>query len=334
MATQTEEAPMTAAPGEMKLDGPSGGINTLSSDLIAKLNKVAGVIEEEGEKEEAAPKAKPVAAPTKPTTPAPTSTSSKAETTPAAKATAEAKPADAEPKKGGVAQLREAYERAQARLTEVETSVLSTAKERDEARQKAEALEQRLLSAETRISKELEPRVARLTEVEQKLQEREEALKVRDYTATTEWHDRYVKPIVDVQQEAGQLMAELTVETPEGHVPATQDHLNHVLTAPSLNEAAKRATEMFGPLVAPQVVNLRSRLSALQRKQQEALKNAQLEATEWQKRTQADQMAQREQWLAAVSEREKAHLSDVTVAEGDTETAEALARSLPGSGGR
>lgn len=201
---------------------------------------------------------------------------------------------DPEPLKGPKP-LREAYERAQAKVTELESGIGATTKEKLDALNKLAEAEKALTAAQRRIADEFEPLRKVHEETAKKLQEREEALRIRDYTATAEWHERYVKPVHEAQQEALQFIGELVVTKGDGStVPASQEHLNYILGAPNANEAARRAEELFGnqPAFTGQLVNYRQRLRALAGKQQEALQKAQLESAEWAKRTQAQQLEQ------------------------------------------
>lgn len=235
----------------------------------------------------------------------------------------------AEPKTGDTPKsLREALERAQAKADEALSSLTATTKEKADALAKAAELEAKVAKYEERFTKEFEPQIQKLSAVEKKLQEKEERLKIRDYMATEEYHEKYVKPIAEIQTEIGELIPELRVQAENGEVPATQEHINHILTAPSLNEAARRAKDLFGEHVAPQIVNLRSRLVSAQRRQQEGLKNAQLEATEWEKNATAQQMRHQEETRNALMSEIKSRLesdADFKPADDDNEAISALA---------
>lgn len=325
-ATQPPE-PTTAAPGpELTLGGPSR-IGTLSAETIAKLNKV--LPQPQAAEAEPAPAPEPAKATPPAATPKPAPAKA-AEPAPAPAPTAKGDPAPApakpeeKPTKETPAQLRAAYEKAQARVAELEASYTTTAKEKADAYAKLATFETKVKEYDERITKEYEPLKVQLTETAKRLQEREEALRMRDYTATPEWHEKYVKPIADTQAEVQMLLAELRATDANGQeVPATAEHFNYVLGAPSLNEAAKRATALFGEFAAPQVVNLRSRLGALERKRQEALKTAQLESEQWAKRTEAQQRDNQQRFKAEVARRVALHLPKP--AEGDAEEAAAIA---------
>lgn len=279
---ETITPPPSPAPGEIRLGDivPRHGRTEMPSSILEEARKLSG---------------EPLPDPSPAPTPAAASSSSSTPPTPPTpeppKTPEPTKPAK---KKEGIEALREAFERQSAKVEELSGSLTTTSKEKADAYAKLAELEAKLTQANERISKDLEPRVQRLTEVEKKLQEREEILRVKDYTATQEWHDKYVKPIAEVQQEANELLSELRANVNGDEVPATQEHLNFVMAAPSLNEAARRAEGLFGSLVAPQIVNLRARLIGLQRKQAEALKTAQIEAVEYEKRSHAQAAQSRE----------------------------------------
>lgn len=260
--------------------------------------------------------------------------------TPAPKPAPSAKPPEARPEpakvepkvepKGGDTpkSLREALERAQAKADEALASFTASTKEKADALAKVAELELKTKTYEDRISKELEPQVQKLSAMEKKLQEKEERLRIRDYMATEEYHEKYVKPIAEIQTEIGELIPELRVQTESGEIPATIEDFNKVLSAPSANEASRLAKKMFGEDISPQLVNLRLRLVSAQRRQQEGLKNAQLEAIEWEKNATAQQMRHQEETRNALMSEIKSRLesdADFKPADDDNEAIGALA---------
>jgi hypothetical protein len=159
------------------------------------------------------------------------------------------------------------------------------------------------VSYEDKFAKEYEPQIKRLTEKEKRLQEVEEQLRVRDYTATPQFHDTYVKPIVEVQQEALQFMGEL-VATVEGQkVQATKEHLEYVIGAPNANEAAARAEQLFGTTFTPQLVNYRQRLRALTARRAEAVQKASVESETFFKQQQESQQVAEARFRQTVEQR-------------------------------
>jgi hypothetical protein len=335
------QTPTTPGEGEFQLGKPSAGLVTLDPTIAEKLSALATkssgtqvkVPETVGGAEKppatptpppsrpdkaaptaaAAPSPQPAATPTKPEVGAPTPPPAVAE--------------GAEVTLKGPKALREAYERAQSRVAELETSYTATTKEKADAYTKLAELEGKAKGYEERIQKEFQPALERLTATEKKLQEREEALRIRDYTATTEWHERYVKPITEVQQEAVQFIGELVANVDGREVPATAEHLNFIIGAPNANEAARRAEQLFGaqPAFTGQLVSYRNKLRSLQTKQQEALKNAQLESAEWQKQQQVQQAQHQEKFISMVREKERAYLPETAPVGDDAELKAALA---------
>lgn len=270
---------------------------------------------------------KPTPTPTGDTPPKPPTTTPKAEAAggapvPTKPPTPEAVP-DKPAKKSGIDELREAHERNLAKLKELEASHTTTAKEKADAYAKLAETEAKVKGYEEKFAKEYEPQLKRLTEREQELARVQEQLRVKDYTATPEFHNAYVKPIVDVQQEALQFIGEL-VRASDG-APAGQAELNHVLSAPNANEAARRAEELFGnqPVFTGQLVNYRTRLRALQNKHVEAQQKATVESETFFKNREQEQLAAHTRFRQAVDQRMQAHL--IKVAEADPEEAAAYA---------
>lgn len=315
MATQTPEAPIAAAPGpELKLGGGRSGGVSLDAGLISRIHAAAGSTPEE-EPEPATPPTPAPAPATQAAPPAPP-----APTAPVKKEVPVVKQ-DKEEK--GIKQVREAYERASARVTELDASWKSTTTERDQARAKAQDAETKLAAAEARIQKELEPRVQRLNEVEKRLQEKEEVLRIHEFTRTDFWHDNYVKPIAEVTKESQRLISELTVSVDGKDTAVTQKHLDYVLSTGTLNETDRRAREFGFPEFAVQrLVDIRSRLGVLQERQSEALKNSQVESENWQKQQHAQQAENQRRLRTAIESRVATHLP--TLAEGDTEATTAF----------
>lgn len=279
------------AEAEIQLgDIPKTGSRTkLPAETLAAINAEAAKNAPQG--------AAPTDPPPDPAPPAKTATEAKAaqntppEPKPAAAPAPKDPPAD-EPK--GVKQVREALERAEKRALEAQNSLTATAKEKADALTKQAELEAKLAKMNEELERDYKPRVERLKVVEQELQQREELLKVKDYTATREFHELYVKPLSDAQGEVTELLAELVVNGDDGtQRKATMDDFNEIIAARSLNEAHEIAQRKFGP-VAPSLVHLRSRIRGLERNRSEAVKNAALHAEEYEKRQQAQFAQQRE----------------------------------------
>ncbi len=216
---------------------------------------------------------------------------------------AEAK-VEAPAKKEGITQVREALERAEAKLRDHDATI----KERTDALAKVAEYEGKVKAWEERYSKELEPQIRQLTEKEKRLQEAEERLRVKDYTATDHFHSTYDKPIAETHQEALQFIGELVASTDAGKVQATQEHLNWVIGAPNANEAAARAEQLFGSTFTPQLVNYRQRLRALGTKRAEAMSRASVESETFFKAQQEQQLSDAARFRTAVEGKMAAYL--------------------------
>lgn len=235
----------------------------------------------------------------------------KAQTPPATEKKPDAPAEPAKPK--GIAELRDAYTEAQKNIQKLNDSLGATTKEKADALAKFAQVEEAYTKATERISKELEPQVAKLKETEKRLQEREDVIRMKDYTQTTEWRDKYVEPLVQANAKKNRLLQETTVtvngETGEPHeISAQPEHFDYVLGAKTTKEAFRRAKELFGDDLAQSVVNLRDEIRDHGMRQQEALRNAQLEAMEWQKNQQAHFAQERESTRNAVFSEASAYM--------------------------
>lgn len=205
-------------------------------------------------------------------------------------------------KEENLANLRKKAEDLETRLTTAVNSGTATAKEKADLAVKFAEAEGRANKLAEEIDKTYRPQTERLKVVEQELQKREEILRIKDYTATDEFHTKFVKPLADAQTEVTELLSELVVPSEDGQTSrqATMDDFNAVLAAPSLNKAAEIAQAKFGPLIAQSVVNMRTRIRGLQRTREEAVKNAGLASAEYVKNQQSQQAQFQENMRNAV----------------------------------
>ncbi len=329
MNSQEAPPPSGPAPGpELSIGGSTGSTNFggLAPDTLSKLNKLAGVVEAE----KAAPKAAPVATPAKPTPvkteAAPVKPTAATVTTPAAPTTPpDPKPDDA--KAQGPKQLREAYERQQARVAELEQSVGATAAEKAEAFTKLAATEAKLTAHEKRIAEEYEPMRKVLEERSKRLTEAEENLRMQDYKSTQEWHDRYVRPIVEVQNEVNDVLAQVAVIDGDQPRAATPQDFAKVLSTPTLNEAERVAKQLFGEgFATTEIVRHSAKLRQLAKAQQTALQNAKVESEQWHQTQQQRQTEMQARMRAFVQQKELEHGGELATLTGDDpELSEALA---------
>lgn len=310
----TEAAPKPA-PGEIKLDnlGHTGIRPKLDPSILAKAKEMAGEAPDPPKDislppKEDKPATTPPAPKEQPKTPEPPKQPEVPDDTPKA------------PK-----QLREALDRAQAKVKEVESRETATAKERADAYAKLAEVEARASKYEQEIETTYKPSLEKLSRIEKQLQEREEQLRIRDYTATQEWHEKYIKPEIEIQNEVHGLLSELVVTNEEGNqIPATIQHFEAVISAPNQNEAANRAKALFGPDMAPTVSNYRLRIRTLHNKKQEALKNAQLESAEWEKKQNIAMVQAQELLRKRILDTESKLVQQFKPADDDEELTQAL----------
>lgn len=272
----------------------------LPQESIDRLEKIAGVVKEtedisthenEPKKPEPAKAPDPVV---------------KEPATPPAKTEPAKQDSKSDYEKGGIKAVREAAERRDARIKELEASETATRKEIDDAKASHQASLEKLISYESEIEKTYKPQVQRLTEVEKRLQEREEQLRIKDFTMAPEWHDKYVKPVVEARSEAEALMGELEVNSTDGPRMATKQDFDAVLSAPNTTQAILKAKELFGDDLAHTVVGYRTKIISAERNRQSAFGKAALESAESQKQQQQKFAQHREslrQRFTAESER-------------------------------
>jgi hypothetical protein len=306
MATMTSDdvkAPTnTPIPVEALPTTPRNGGLMESEDLDAAINAAAGIMPEE-KPAAAAATATPAAAPAV-ATPA----------TPPAKAAPAAQPAAAQgakaataepakpPKKEGIAELRDAHERATRKAQELEASLTATAKEKADAYAKIADLDTKLASYEKRIKEEFEPAVKLLSEREKQLQAKEERIRILDYQSSDEFHSKYVEPLATARAEADEFVGQLVVANAEGgERPATDKDFDAVLVQPNPQAAARLAKQLFGEDVYQSVMAHRMKLLSLERARTEAVKNAHIASAKWVEQTQVQQTQARQQFKSALT---------------------------------
>lgn len=261
----------------------------------------------------------PVAAPE----PAPVKTEAKT-----AVAVPAAQPAAEKPSKG-IAEVRAALERQTARVKELEESGTSSTKQLEAARAKELELMAKSSKYEDEIEKTYKPIAQKLTEREKQLQAIEEQMRIRDYTATTEFHDKYEKPLAVARTDAEALLNEVEVTTADGSSrKATAQDFNFVLSAETLNESARRAKSLFGEDVYQTVVSQATRIRQLARQREEGRKNAALESAEFVKRQQQTQAQLRESIRQKMLSESENRLTEFKPADGDDEISSAYREGL------
>ena len=242
----------------------------------------------------------------------------------------EAKPA-VTPKPGkdeNIAALRESAESMRSRIGELEVSDSTKQKLLAENQALLDSLKSKVTTYETEIEKSYKPQVQKLAEMEKRLAEREEQLRVKDFTSSQEWHEKYVRPVAEAVTEAESLMSELLVTDSDGNQrEATKQDFEAVLAQRTTTQAAEKAEELFGPRMFQTVVNLRARVITAKRAQQAAFERGAIESAEHAK-FQQQSLAQQQQRMKdmLLSESKKLVESDdvFKVEEGDTEAHQAL----------
>lgn len=326
MATQTPEPPSPAAGPEIRLSGRGGRLNVPDS-------VIAAVEAEAGKSATAAPE--PAAA-----TPVPPEPQKQTATPPAANGTPAKAPETRAPvaatppappksdKEENLANLRKKLEAREAEFTTLQNSLTATTKEKADALQKIADTEARVNKLAEEIEKDYKPRAERLKVVEQELQKREEVLKVKAYQETSEFHDRFVKPLADAQGEVNELLSELVVNNGDGTSrQATIDDFNEILGARSLNDAHTIAANKFGP-IAPTLVNFRTRIRGLERTRAEATKRSGEMAMEYEQRRQSEMLQQQQQFKGSVyAEAERLLKETLQIDDSDPEEKTALAEA-------
>lgn len=313
------EAAIAPAPGpELKLGAPQNAPANMPNSILAAALKAAGASEEPEPPQDTpeAPK----------TTPSPAKAQEKASekavekpVMPAAKPTEAPK----EPKA-----LREAYDRATAKAEELSRSLDATAKEKADAFRKAADLEAKLAEREKKIAEDYEPRVKRLDAAEKRIQQAEEQLRIQNYMATTEFHDKYVKPIADTQQELAEMLSTMEATVDGQVVPAKPEHFNFILAAPTANEAARRSREVFGPDLSPQMVNFWQKLGSLERTRAKAASSAHKDSIDHFNNQQSAVAQAREMLRSKIAEREAVHVADFKPADDDPDLGAAFNEGL------
>lgn len=168
--------------------------------------------------------------------------------------------------KAGIKQLREVYESSQKKISELEKRIEEMGKaspppdpEKDEIKTK-------------------------LTKAEQRAKELDDEIRFVDYTKSSEYQEKYEKPIKDAFGSAYADVSELIVKNPDGTQRiGTADDFNALLRMPLL-DAASRVKEMFGD-ASGEVMAHRRKILELGKNQNEALKQFREQGTERAKQT-------------------------------------------------
>lgn len=107
------------------------------------------------------------------------------------------------------------------------------------------------------------------TRAKTRLQELETEIKNLKYERSSEYNDRYRKPMEKAFQSAIKEVTQMTVTTDEGERPATSEDFTALIRVPT-QQAASRAKNMFGDAAA-EVLGYRRKILDLDQQRQEAV---------------------------------------------------------------
>lgn len=165
-------------------------------------------------------------------------------------------------------------------LEEFRKNYETTKKERDELAGKLKALETaREEGTRAEIKKATEAYEKKVAELEAKYNEVETRLKFTDYTRSSEYKDKFEKPLESAWREAIADISGATIELEDGtERQASVQDIQALLQMPAL-QAAKRANELFGA-GAHAVLQHRASILSLSRARESAIKEYQEKGVE------------------------------------------------------
>lgn len=191
-----------------------------------------------------------------------------APTKPAPRATKQVEiPEDQKSARGGtLKEFRENYE--------------TTKKERDELAQKVKALETaREEGTRAEVAKATSELNAKMEEIRKRNEELETEVKFTNFTRSSEYKDKYEKPLEDAWKEAISDINGAVIELEDGTERAAgwQD-IQQLIALPAI-AAAKRATELFGS-AAPAVLQHRNTIINIERARKAAIEDYKVKGAE------------------------------------------------------
>jgi hypothetical protein len=141
---------------------------------------------------------------------------------------------------------------------------------------------------------------AELESARKRTAELDEQVRTLDYTKSTEFHDKYVKPQAKALEAAYADVAELSVTEGDGTVrKATEADFKRLLGL-GVQDAGQEAKMKFGEFAAPEIMAHRRAVVALERSKREAVENAGKMAAESQQKRLAEESANAIQFQAKV----------------------------------
>ena len=165
-------------------------------------------------------------------------------------------------------------------LEEFRKNYETTKKERDDLASKLKALETaREEGTKAEIKKATEAYEKKVAELEAKYNEVETRLKFTDYTRSSEYKEKFEKPLESAWREAIADISGATIELEDGtERQASVQDIQALLHMPAI-AAARRANELFGA-AAPAVLQHRNAILSLTRARENAIKEYQEKGAE------------------------------------------------------
>ena len=187
-------------------------------------------------------------------------------------------------------------------LEEFRKNYETTKKERDELASKLKALETaREEGTRAEIKKATEAYEKKVAELEAKYTEVETRLKFTDYTRSSEYKDKFEKPLESAWREAITDISGATIELEDGtERQASVQDIQSLLHMPAI-AAARRANELFGA-AAPAVLQHRNAILSLTRARESAIKDYQEKGAEREREMQTNSERQRERIYGVFNE--------------------------------
>lgn len=187
-------------------------------------------------------------------------------------------------------------------LEEFRKNYETTKKERDELASKLKALETaREEGTRAEIKKATEAYEKKVSELEAKYTEVETRLKFTDYTRSSEYKEKFEKPLESAWREAIADISGATIELEDGtERQASVQDIQSLLHMPAI-AAARRANELFGA-AAPAVLQHRNAILSLTRARESAIKEYQEKGAEREREMQTNSERQRERIYGVFNE--------------------------------
>lgn len=187
-------------------------------------------------------------------------------------------------------------------LEEFRKNYETTKKERDELASKLKALETaREEGTRAEVAKATAELNAKMEQIRKRNEELETEVKFTDYTRSSEYKEKFEKPLTQAWMDVLQDIEGEKVELEDGTVrPVTQHDISALLRMPTI-EAAKRANELFGA-AAPVILQHRNAILSLTRARENAIKEYREKGAEREREMQTNAERQRERIYGVFNE--------------------------------